>query len=1402
MPCDGLVAWGSKLLASVRARGLVFATLCVLSVGCGEGDGRKKVVECRVDDDCDASTLGVCDVATCTDGLCELGQKPDGHRCDDSDPLTGQDACVSGICAGVVTTCDDPLGPCLKAVHDPETDECTVEPVDDDTPCDDADACTAVDSCQAGECVGRKAKKCKAADDCHVAGECDPQTGECSDVQADDGAPCDDGQSCTTDDACQDGACAGTSVTCDDGLACSVDSCDEKSGACAADMTACACITDQDCDDGNACNGTETCGAESKLCQLGTVVACPSSPDPCQTNVCVPETGACEAEPAKDGTLCDDADACTTGDVCRAGACAGADAVVCVALSQCHLPGVCNKLTGACSNPEKPANSACNDGNACSLTDRCQAGECVGGGQVICAASDQCHDVGVCNTATGICSKPNKQNGVKCSDANPCTLGDACQNGACAPASQVVCSASDSCHSAGSCDIKTGSCSNPAKADGSVCSDGLTCTSPDTCTAAKCGGAAVKCDDGVACTVDSCSEQLGGCTSNSAACACKTNPDCDDGNPCNGAETCNLQTLQCQPGKGVDCSALNDACNAGTCSPATGKCLASPKANGTTCDDGDLCTQGSSCQAGVCQGSSPVTCVASDQCHDAGSCNSATGVCSNPTKANGASCTDGNACTNPDTCQNGACTSGIAVVCSASDQCHNAGKCDTSSGKCTNPAKPNDSACEDGTLCTQSDTCQGGVCAAGSPVTCTASDDCHTAGSCDAKTGSCSILVKMNGSTCDDGLLCTLTDTCQSGVCSGNPVTCVASDQCHVAGSCLPASGKCSNPLQKNNTPCDDKNECTSGEACQTGACSGGTTVTCSASDQCHSAGACDPMTGKCSNPNLGDGTACNDGKTCTTGDTCTTGNCDGNLRINANGDWADDPGSPADSVDIFTDGKNNAHIVGTYTADVRFNDKDTKKFSTLALPPAYRTGIYWAVYSETGAMQKVANIGGVGLEVQGVAGTITVVDAAANEDGSFTIVGMVKGPASFGPVAAPLQIAASTATVYVAHYASNGNILWVAPLLSDDKATYAVGSVAAFDDGSVIVAGSLNGGSTFVEGLLQPDGTRKGFVFDGRTGVWAARLGADGAGQWASIVVLPVVDPKVPSAAFVANVTTHEDGSASLTGRFSGKVGLGPKPELPVSTGSADGSFDIWYEKLNKSGGFTWGGRVGGADSDLAGDVARIKGGGLLLMVNTLGGAVSGSDSKTTQQFLATATAGYQTHIVGIDSDGVMQTDALIGSAESGGTRGYQLKRDLNDFYGVAGVFATSTNFYSSVGFGSGPPKNGPSFTTNSQAQGPWTLFAARVDTASRFGWAVQAGGDKSGMITAPDANSPPWDVVMTEHPSHSITVAGMFKADASFGDQKTELLTVITPVGAKTPTPNPFVVHLNSQEEYDYCP
>src|SRR2546428_1109378 len=116
-------------------------------------------------------------------------------------------------------------------------------------------------------------------------------------------------------------------------------------------------------------------------------------------------------------------------------------AVVWSPSDQCRAAGTCNPATGTCSDPAQLDGTPCNDGNACTQTDTCQNGSCVGANPVVCSA-DQRHDPGTCNPATGVCSAPTtKTNGTACHDGDACTQTDTCQNGSRIGATPAVCSA-------------------------------------------------------------------------------------------------------------------------------------------------------------------------------------------------------------------------------------------------------------------------------------------------------------------------------------------------------------------------------------------------------------------------------------------------------------------------------------------------------------------------------------------------------------------------------------------------------------------------------------------------------------------------------------------------------------------------------------------------------------------------------------------------------------------------------------------------------------------------------------------------------------------------------------------------------------------------------------------------
>jgi MYXO-CTERM domain-containing protein len=382
-----------------------------------------------------------------------------------------------------------------------------------------------------------------------------------------------------------------------------------------------------------------------------------------------------------------------------------------------------------------------------------------------------------------------------------------------------------------------------------------------------------QCDDGNACTTDTCNVATGVCSKVNNALPC------NDGNACTQTDTC--QNGACVGGNLVACQAIDGCHNAGVCNPANGQCSTPLKPNGTVCNDNNPCTQGDTCTGGVCGGAA-VVCAALDGCHAAGACNPATGQCSNPLKPDGSACSDNNGCTQTDTCQSGVCVGSMPVMCPPPDACHVAGACDVSTGMCSNPPKLDGTACDDGNSCTQSDICLGGMCTGGNPVVCPAPDGCHDAPTCNPMTGVCDNPAKADGSPCDDGNPCSQTDTCQAGICvGGNPVICAAKDSCHTAGLCNPATGMCSEPTKADGTACDDGDACTQIDSCQAGICAGSAPVTCSAKDACHEVGACDPLSGMCNDPFKPEGTSCDDQNECTESDGCSMGACAGKPKAN-----------------------------------------------------------------------------------------------------------------------------------------------------------------------------------------------------------------------------------------------------------------------------------------------------------------------------------------------------------------------------------------------------------------------------------------------------------------------------------------------------------------------------------------
>lgn len=161
--------------------------------------------------DCPAST-DECTVNACNpqSGSCETHSAPPTTACDDGDGCTVGDTCNgSGQCHGNAKDCSDLDDQCLAGACNAESGACEALPAHAGEDCIDDDPCTVDDVCDVdGVCDGTP-KDCSQYDHVCVVGACNAETGTCEPHNAEDGSPCDDLTSCTTNDVCKAGLCGG-----------------------------------------------------------------------------------------------------------------------------------------------------------------------------------------------------------------------------------------------------------------------------------------------------------------------------------------------------------------------------------------------------------------------------------------------------------------------------------------------------------------------------------------------------------------------------------------------------------------------------------------------------------------------------------------------------------------------------------------------------------------------------------------------------------------------------------------------------------------------------------------------------------------------------------------------------------------------------------------------------------------------------------------------------------------------------------------------------------------------------------------------------------------------------------------------------------------------------------------
>ena len=421
------------------------------------------------------------DDTPCTDDWCDAanGCQHDVNSapCNDGDGCTLGDQCQDGQCvSGAPVDCND--GNTCTADSCDASSGCVHTPAAG--PCSDNNLCTGGDHCEAGACHYDSLLECDDDNICTTDG-CDPENG-C--VHGLNSAPCDDDNPCTTGDYCSLGQCVfAGSLSCDDGNSCTADSCDASSG----------CVhnaADGPCSDDNLCTDGDHCEAGS--CHYDSLVDCDDD-NTCTNNGCDPVSGCVHTLNA---APCNDDNLCTTGDHCSLGQCVSGGSLSCQDSNIC-TDDLCSAQVG-CQFVHNQA--ACDDGNACTAGDLCSGGKCTGQDEVQCDDENSC-TLDTCESAKGCAHFPLE--GL-CDDGDACTEADACNAGVCVGA-DVQCDDGNFC-TKDLCDTDEG-CLYANIDQG--CDDGDACTDNDLCANGECAGIVLDCDDANICTDDSCDSNSG-----------------------------------------------------------------------------------------------------------------------------------------------------------------------------------------------------------------------------------------------------------------------------------------------------------------------------------------------------------------------------------------------------------------------------------------------------------------------------------------------------------------------------------------------------------------------------------------------------------------------------------------------------------------------------------------------------------------------------------------------------------------------------------------------------------------------------------------------------------------------------------------------------------------------------
>lgn len=361
------------------------------------------------------------------------------------------------------------------------------------------------------------------------------------------------------------------------------------------------CAKDQDCPLGYGCVDQKDGGTTNKQCRLldpKAVCSCSSWAKKSGLKTACTQTNTYGACGGTRSCGSDGLSACS-GPVAKAEVCNAEDDNCDGKVDNLAPDAVCYKVAYASSGSGKackedgdcPQGEGCTVGICKELLGKCKGKPtCTSGGQEVCADA-LTPKKEICNNEDDDCDGLTDEDfsAVDLAGGGTVAVGQPCGTGACSGGTvqcQTIVTAVCTTSSAAKpelCNAIDDDCNGAT--DDATCDDGSACTT-DSCDgkAGKCAhDPAINCDDGQVCTIDSCDKKTGACVI-----APNLGGSCSDDNPCTVGDACGSDdkgAAICQPGAAaLDCDDKNP-CTDDSCVAKVG-CANLANAETATCYDG------------------------------------------------------------------------------------------------------------------------------------------------------------------------------------------------------------------------------------------------------------------------------------------------------------------------------------------------------------------------------------------------------------------------------------------------------------------------------------------------------------------------------------------------------------------------------------------------------------------------------------------------------------------------------------------------------------------------------------------------------------------------------------------------------------------------------------------------